>query len=124
MDWSHLPVVADVDSLNEAFLNRYLKDRIDWSRDIDVTSLSKKLDGWSGSDIRLLCKEIAMHPVRRCLTSLEDGTYTHSIDPRKDQALEPISSGDISQGLERVHRAPLTCEIEKYLEWNRAFGST
>lgn len=34
--------------------------------------LVDKTEGYSGSDIRLLCKEAAMQPVRRLMTHLED----------------------------------------------------
>jgi katanin p60 ATPase-containing subunit A1 len=34
--------------------------------------LVERTEGFSGSDIRLLCKEAAMQPLRRLMTLLED----------------------------------------------------
>jgi katanin p60 ATPase-containing subunit A1 len=34
--------------------------------------LVERTEGFSGSDIRLLCKEAAMQPLRRIMTLLED----------------------------------------------------
>lgn len=44
--------------------------------------VSKDMDGYSGSDIRLVCKEAAMRPVRKIFDALEshqDGRkkFTH-----------------------------------------------
>ena len=38
---------------------------------LDYKYISKKLHGYSGSDIKLLCKEAAMKPLRKLLFKLE-----------------------------------------------------
>ena len=38
---------------------------------IDFAQLSEDLDGYSGSDIRLVCKESAMKPLRRIMKDLD-----------------------------------------------------
>lgn len=38
----------------------------------DLLSLFKETDGYSGSDIRLVCKEAAMRPVRKIFDALEN----------------------------------------------------
>lgn len=37
---------------------------------IDYKEVAKRSDGYSGSDIKLLCKEAAMKPLRRLLYQL------------------------------------------------------
>lgn len=43
----------------------------DRQKDIDFDGLAKKLDGYSGSDIKLVCKEALMKGVRRTIILLE-----------------------------------------------------
>lgn len=38
---------------------------------LDYTTFANKLEGYSGSDIRLVCKEAAMKPLRRLMNSIE-----------------------------------------------------
>ncbi len=40
-------------------------------KDINFEEYAKKLEGYSGSDIRLVCKEALMKGVRRTITILE-----------------------------------------------------
>jgi katanin p60 ATPase-containing subunit A1 len=41
------------------------------SLEIPYETLVEKTEGYSGSDIRLVCKEAAMQPLRRLMTVLE-----------------------------------------------------
>ncbi|CAD7958892.1 unnamed protein product [Amoebophrya sp. A25] len=120
---------------------------------LDPVGLSRILEGWSGADIRLLCKEIAMHPLRRTLARLESsssassstvaagsgaaavkrgGSSNKEMNSKMDvqnamnaaQMDELVVPQDIAQALARVRAAPLSCDLDKYEEWNRAFGST
>merc|ERR1711972_309858 len=38
---------------------------------LDYARLAVLTEEWSGSDIRLLCKEAAMHPLRRLMADIE-----------------------------------------------------
>ncbi|CAD7958847.1 unnamed protein product [Amoebophrya sp. A120] len=90
---------------------------------LDPEVLTEKLAGWSGSDVRLLCKEIAMHPLRRCLAKLENAKDLSQLKTLTEEE-QLVTSSDVAQGLTRVHAAPLTCDLNRYVEWNEAFGST
>ena len=46
----------------------------DKQKDLDFDLFAKKLDGYSGSDIRLVCKETLMKGVRRAIYFLENNT--------------------------------------------------
>ncbi len=44
------------------------------AQDLRYTEFAQKLDGYSGSDIRLVCKEAAMKPLRRLMSEIESIT--------------------------------------------------
>ena len=50
-------------------VEKLLEDRS--SGDINYDDIGTRLEGYSGSDIRLVCKEAAMKPLRKLLFELE-----------------------------------------------------
>ena len=42
------------------------------SENFDYEAFSHMLEGYSGSDIRLVCKEAAMKPLRRLMSQIEE----------------------------------------------------
>ena len=50
------------------------------STDLQYHEFAQKLDGYSGSDIRLVCKEAAMKPLRRLMTEIETITQFDNIN--------------------------------------------
>ena len=52
--------------------------------DVNFTKIAEALEGYSGSDIRLVCKEAAMKPLRRILSKIEESEAGgHEIDWHK-----------------------------------------
>eukprot|EP00929_Paragymnodinium_shiwhaense_P016271 TRINITY_DN124537_c0_g1_i1.p1 TRINITY_DN124537_c0_g1~~TRINITY_DN124537_c0_g1_i1.p1 ORF type:complete len:590 (+),score=152.90 TRINITY_DN124537_c0_g1_i1:83-1852(+) len=119
------------------------------AKDLDYDKLAGLTEEWSGSDIRLLCKEAAMNPLRRLLRQIEGherkaeeaaskdkGTHrqkaaekakaaaaenTSSVPPF-DLKMGPVTEADVSSALERVHRAP-AAHLDKYEAWQKSFGA-
>jgi katanin p60 ATPase-containing subunit A1 len=58
-------------------VSKLLSDRI--VGEIDYKKIGEQLEGYSGSDIRLVCKEAAMKPVRRLLFRLEGIEVTEEV---------------------------------------------
>lgn len=74
--------------------------------DLNYQEFAEKLDGYSGSDIRLVCKEAAMKPMRRLMhemdatTKLETTDWTKVADPRTLPNIGPVTNEDFARALE------------------------
>merc|ERR1711972_307126 len=113
---------------------------------LDYARLASLTEEWSGSDIRLLCKEAAMHPLRRLMADIERAEAVPAPTDRRsskrgnaEKAAEKISEkvapvqvddlkvgavtdADVERALQTVHRAP-AAHLDKYCEWQENFGA-
>ncbi|ORX54168.1 AAA-domain-containing protein [Piromyces finnis] len=104
---------------------------------LDYDKLAEITEGYSGSDIKLVCKEAAMIPVRKIFNILENMneeettelTQNHSENGEnlsKDiTALkrEPVQMKDVYKALACTKPSCPTTLSDKYLEWQNNFGS-
>ncbi|KAH1236470.1 Katanin p60 ATPase-containing subunit A-like 2 [Glycine soja] len=82
--------------------------------------LEDKTEGYSGSDIRLLCKETAMQPLRRLMSQLEQN---QDVVPEEElPKVGPIRSEDIETAL-RNTRPSAHLHAHKYDKFNADYGS-
>ncbi|KHN28957.1 Katanin p60 ATPase-containing subunit A-like 2 [Glycine soja] len=82
--------------------------------------LEDKTEGYSGSDIRLLCKETAMQPLRRLMSQLEQN---QDVVPEEElPKVGPIKSEDIETAL-RNTRPSAHLHAHKYDKFNADYGS-
>ncbi|CAI2367022.1 unnamed protein product [Moneuplotes crassus] len=100
------------------------------SENLDYFEIAALLDGYSGSDIRLVCKEAAMKPLRRLMdrienvdTDTDDFDWTPITDPEKVPQPEPVTMDDFLQALETTKAATHVIEQSKYQKWMEEFGS-
>jgi len=114
---------------------------------VDYARLASLTEEWSGSDIRLLCKEAAMHPLRRLMTEIERAEGEAAAAAQKesktnrrkavDKAVDkgaavsnavqdlkigPVLETDVERALQTVHRAP-AAHLDKYSDWQEQFGA-
>jgi len=109
---------------------------------LDYDRLAGLTEEWSGSDIRLLCKEAGMHPLRRLMKDIEraeaapveaKSNKRRAADKAKEKdSKEPtpiadlkvgaVTEADVEQALKTVHRAP-AAHLDKYVEWQEQFGA-
>ncbi|TXG47925.1 hypothetical protein EZV62_027219 [Acer yangbiense] len=94
--------------------------------------LVEKTEGFSGSDIRLLCKEAAMQPLRRLMTHLEDREEVVPEDGMTSKVMffetyklppvGPIKPDDIDTALKNT-RPSAHLNFHRYEKFNDDYGS-
>ncbi|XP_063334876.1 katanin p60 ATPase-containing subunit A-like 2 isoform X2 [Pelmatolapia mariae] len=87
---------------------------------LDYEALAKEMEGYSGSDIRLACKEAAMRPVRKIFDALE----SHQDDDTDMPAiqLETVTTADFLNVIE--HTKPSARNLmDRYTDWEREYQS-
>lgn len=74
-------------------------------KDLNISEFSERLEGYSGSDIRLVCKEAAMKPLRRLMREIETVTNFDNInwsvqaDPKAYPNPGPVTNEDFSNAI-------------------------
>uniref|UniRef100_A0A2C9JJS6 Katanin p60 ATPase-containing subunit A-like 2 n=1 Tax=Biomphalaria glabrata TaxID=6526 RepID=A0A2C9JJS6_BIOGL len=86
--------------------------------ELDYDLLAVKTDGYSGSDIRLVCKEAAMRPVRKIFFALENHTEGEDLHIQLDK----IKTIDVLAALERTKPSAKTMK-QKYIDWQKEYES-
>ncbi|CAL8299064.1 unnamed protein product [Boreogadus saida] len=85
---------------------------------LDYETLAKEAAGYSGSDLRLVCKEAAMRPVRKILHTLETPGKSHL--PVIN--LETVTTEDFLEVM--THTKPSARTLtHRYTEWERDYQS-
>ncbi|NWU87071.1 KATL2 protein, partial [Onychorhynchus coronatus] len=88
--------------------------------ELDYSLLSQETDGYSGSDIKLVCKEAAMRPVRKIFDALENHQPGNSKLPVIQ--LDTITTADFLDVI--THTKPSAKNLSrKYMAWQREFES-
>nr|XP_038027371.1 katanin p60 ATPase-containing subunit A-like 2 isoform X3 [Anas platyrhynchos] len=88
--------------------------------DLDYSLLGQETEGYSGSDIKLVCKEAAMRPVRKIFDALENHQQGNSNLPVI--RLDTITTADFLDVI--AHTKPSAKKLsQKYTAWQREFES-
>ncbi|PKI68000.1 hypothetical protein CRG98_011596 [Punica granatum] len=82
--------------------------------------LVEKTEGYSGSDIRLVCKEAAMQPLRRLMTHLEN--RQEAVPEDELPKVGPIRHEDIEAALKNT-RPSAHLQAHRYEKFNSDYGS-
>ncbi|KAM9508411.1 katanin p60 ATPase-containing subunit A-like 2 isoform 4-T4 [Guaruba guarouba] len=88
--------------------------------DLDYSLLGQEMDGYSGSDIKLVCKEAAMRPVRKIFDALENHKPGNHNLPMIQ--LDTITTADFLDVI--THTKPSAKNLsQKYTAWQKEFES-
>ncbi|XP_023365984.1 katanin p60 ATPase-containing subunit A-like 2 isoform X3 [Otolemur garnettii] len=88
--------------------------------DLDYSLLSQETEGYSGSDIKLVCREAAMRPVRKIFSMLENHQSESSNLPGIH--LDTVTTADFLDVL--AHTKPSAKNLtQRYSAWQREFES-
>lgn len=79
--------------------------------------LVKDTKGFSGADLKALCTEAAMGPVRLII---QRGGSIASIS---ELDVPPISAADFAEALGAVSPSVSEADLTRYVDWNALFGS-
>ncbi|KAM6168884.1 katanin p60 ATPase-containing subunit A-like 2 isoform 2-T2 [Erethizon dorsatum] len=93
---------------------------LDLRTELEYSVLSQETEGYSGSDIKLVCREAAMRPVRKIFSALE----SHQADSSHLPAiqLDTVTTADFLDVL--AHTKPSAKNLtQRYSAWQREFES-
>lgn len=79
-----------------------------------LAQLAKDSEGFSGADLKILCTEAAMGPLRKF------GAKAMDIDSKD---VPPISYKHFRQALKQVNPSVAAADLVSHIEWNNTYGS-
>nr|XP_023959154.1 katanin p60 ATPase-containing subunit A-like 2 isoform X6 [Chrysemys picta bellii] len=88
--------------------------------ELEYSLLGQETEGYSGSDVKLVCKEAAMRPVRKIFSALENHQPGSSNLP--ELRLDTVTTADFLDVI--AHTKPSAKNLsQKYIAWQRDFES-
>ncbi|XP_026196330.1 katanin p60 ATPase-containing subunit A-like 2 [Anabas testudineus] len=94
--------------------------RVELRTELDYGALAKDMEGYSGSDIRLVCKEAAMRPVRKIFDALESHQEEDNDMPAIQ--LETVTTADFLEVI--AHTKPSARNLmDRYTAWEKEYES-
>jgi len=94
---------------------------IELAADLSYDILAEATEGYSGSDIRLVCKEAAMRPLRKVFVMLESNE-NNSSKTLNNITLDPVLNEDVLASIKNTKPSAHTLK-GKYIAWQQEFES-
>ncbi|CAI5729133.1 unnamed protein product [Hyaloperonospora brassicae] len=94
-------------------ISRLLKNNQNDLTGENLAFIAESTKGYSGADVRALCTEAAMGPIRNCA----------DIRTMDADSVRPINSDDFKDALRGVRSSVAARDLAFYKEWNDEFGS-
>ncbi|KAF6209613.1 hypothetical protein GE061_015361 [Apolygus lucorum] len=81
----------------------------------EIDELAKSSDGFSGADMKHLCQEACLGPIRSLGPSQISSIAAHQV--------RPVNMSDFTSALKRVHPSVGPDDLHQYVTWNKTYGS-
>ncbi|MHA1341732.1 MAG: AAA family ATPase [Promethearchaeota archaeon] len=94
---------------------KYHSREIELKDDVDFNKLAELTEGYSGSDIAILCREAIMRPIREL-------DMMGGFDQEENIIVRPVEFNDYLEALKKIKPSVGPEEIEKFNEWIKEFG--
>ncbi|MCP9263367.1 Fidgetin-like 1 [Dirofilaria immitis] len=106
------------DAARVQMIQSLLNDQKHELSDDDIEFVAKLTNGYSGADMKQLCSEAAMVPVRNIVDSSSLDIASISADD-----IRPISFSDFEAAMCFVRPTVVEKDLEGYQAWNKQYGS-
>ncbi|XP_026485268.1 katanin p60 ATPase-containing subunit A-like 1 isoform X1 [Vanessa tameamea] len=104
----------------EALLHINLRE-VKVNPEVDLRTIAKKLDGYSGADITNVCRDASMMSMRRKIAGLKPEQIKQLA---KEELDLPVTHQDFMEALAKCNKSVSKGDIQKYLTWMDEFGSS
>ncbi|CAB0008460.1 unnamed protein product [Nesidiocoris tenuis] len=81
----------------------------------EIEDLGHSTDGFSGADMKHLCQEACLGPIRSLAPSMISSIAANQV--------RPVSMADFTSALKRVHPSVGPEDLHQYVNWNNTYGS-
>ena len=89
--------------------------------DVNPNELAERLEGYSGADIKTVCRDASFMAARRRI----EGLSAAQLRQLKEEEIAslPVTKNDFESAIAKVKSSVNTGDIKKYEEWLKQFGS-
>lgn len=109
------------DSKGREELLKLVLREVEVKADVDLELISDQLDGYSASDIVVVCRDAAFMSMRRAIK----GKSVEQIKAIPMSVLKkPISKQDFQEAIKKCQKTVTAADIKKFEDWNAMFGSS
>ncbi len=105
--------LPDIESREAIFA--YHTRGIEKEESVDFRELAEITDGYSGSDIAIVCREVIMRPIRELDKS-------GSLEGDSEVNVRPINRDDFDHALRKIRPTVSDEEIQRFEDWREEYG--
>ena len=105
--------LPDVES--RAAIFKYHSRGVEMEEGVDFKELAEETEGYSGSDIAILCRESIMRPIR-------DLDKNGALAGNEEITVRPVNKNDFLESMKKVKKTVSQDELDQFTKWTEEFG--